>query len=455
MADNITRCPKCHTSFRITEAHLKSAKGAVRCGSCLNIFNAKDHLVSEHSADNTTTTQTAKPAAKAKAHNKALTNKPKTAANKKAVSPVTSAKSMPSDDDDILISDDMPLDDIDTDTDTTNSDADFNDNILYSKTFGSQDSNLFEREIIHESDDDEEKSDDSWALDLLESSDDEEDLPTFRKDTGTQTAISDDDIANYPGAPFSDDGYTPSGIHAAVEEAEINDGYENLNTEELQYELEEEMSKTGFHEPVFTAVEPSLEELETIAEDDYRNGHSPSHQFIQSIEPEPVEFSYKTVNTFWESKWLWVPASTVMAVLLFAQISWLQFNKLNKTEPYRAYYAVVCSLFGCQLPPLQDRANIHAVNLVVRSHPKQSNALVVDAVLQNAAPFAQSFPSLDLIFTDVQNKAIAARRFVPSEYLGGEMAGKNSMPSKQPIHIALEITDPGPQAVGYRIVIAN
>lgn len=44
MADNITRCPECATAFRISDAHLKSAKGVVRCGSCLSLFNARDHL---------------------------------------------------------------------------------------------------------------------------------------------------------------------------------------------------------------------------------------------------------------------------------------------------------------------------------------------------------------------------------------------------------------------------
>ena len=44
MADLITRCPKCDTAFRISEALLKSAKGLVRCGSCLSVFNARDHL---------------------------------------------------------------------------------------------------------------------------------------------------------------------------------------------------------------------------------------------------------------------------------------------------------------------------------------------------------------------------------------------------------------------------
>ena len=46
MSDMITRCPKCHTSFRITQAQLQTAKGSVRCGSCLHIFKALDHLVS-------------------------------------------------------------------------------------------------------------------------------------------------------------------------------------------------------------------------------------------------------------------------------------------------------------------------------------------------------------------------------------------------------------------------
>ena len=44
MADMITRCPKCGTAFRISDTLLKSAKGVVRCGSCLSVFNAKEHL---------------------------------------------------------------------------------------------------------------------------------------------------------------------------------------------------------------------------------------------------------------------------------------------------------------------------------------------------------------------------------------------------------------------------
>src|SRR3954464_6603864 len=45
MTQMVTRCPKCATAFRVTATQLESAKGAVRCGSCLHIFKAKDYLV--------------------------------------------------------------------------------------------------------------------------------------------------------------------------------------------------------------------------------------------------------------------------------------------------------------------------------------------------------------------------------------------------------------------------
>jgi len=43
--DNITRCPRCQTSFRVTGVQLNAAGGAVRCGSCLEVFQASAYLL--------------------------------------------------------------------------------------------------------------------------------------------------------------------------------------------------------------------------------------------------------------------------------------------------------------------------------------------------------------------------------------------------------------------------
>ena len=40
-----TRCPNCHTAFRITPEQLKARVGKVRCGQCQTVFNALDSLL--------------------------------------------------------------------------------------------------------------------------------------------------------------------------------------------------------------------------------------------------------------------------------------------------------------------------------------------------------------------------------------------------------------------------
>jgi hypothetical protein len=48
---------------------------------------------------------------------------------------------------------------------------------------------------------------------------------------------------------------------------------------------------------------------------------------------------------------------------------------------------------------------------------------------------------------------VASRRFVPKDYLGGELVGRELMPQNQKIHITLDLVDPGPEAVNYHISI--
>ena len=46
----VTRCPKCGTAFRVTEAQLTARSGQVRCGRCGNVFDARSGLVAEAGA---------------------------------------------------------------------------------------------------------------------------------------------------------------------------------------------------------------------------------------------------------------------------------------------------------------------------------------------------------------------------------------------------------------------
>ena len=45
MTDSITQCPNCRTTFRVTQVQLEVAHGKVRCGTCLRVCDATDHML--------------------------------------------------------------------------------------------------------------------------------------------------------------------------------------------------------------------------------------------------------------------------------------------------------------------------------------------------------------------------------------------------------------------------
>ncbi|USE35296.1 DUF3426 domain-containing protein [Endozoicomonas sp. SCSIO W0465] len=151
----------------------------------------------------------------------------------------------------------------------------------------------------------------------------------------------------------------------------------------------------------------------------------------------------------------WSVAACTLLVLLTLQFAWFNRNTLSLNPALRPAYAMTCNLLSCILPPMVNINAIKSVDLVVRSHPDQNNALQVDAVIINEAGHSQPFPNLNLTFADINGRLVASRTFTPSEYLGGELAGSNEMPKAQPVRLELEIIDPGEQAVNYRLTFSE
>ena len=428
MADMITRCPKCDTAFRITPAHLRSAKGSVRCGSCLQVFNAKEHLTPGSALEADMTVSKSEPE---------RTTKP---------APRPAPKiSIPDDPDDILISDDM--------------DSDLNAGDDYSPEPEVPTSSLFEHFPTDNKDGDEDDDipdDESWALKLL---DDDEPVEIVKPSARTTTNHPARDLSADRQAPHNEELFDANDHNDNDYESDNDDLIVHIDPEEGNEEDNEEVEDSG--------VWPQTEEedaLQPLKDDDDADYFEPApltasrretvgHSYLDAIEPEPVEFSVRSERPFLGSRALWTGLSALALVALIGQIAWWQYPELNRIEPYRSFYDIACDYLGCRLPPQEDISAIRASNLVVRSHPRQANALMVDVILQNTAPFAQEFPNLKLTFSNLQSELVAQRLFTPSEYLGGELAGQPTMPVKQPIHIALEIVDPGAEAVNYQIEV--
>ncbi|MEX1668990.1 zinc-ribbon and DUF3426 domain-containing protein [Zhongshania guokunii] len=153
-------------------------------------------------------------------------------------------------------------------------------------------------------------------------------------------------------------------------------------------------------------------------------------------------------------RWPWLAASFIAFIGLAGQIA-LSQKPLLFASPAGDYLRTLCPLHPllCETKAPEKRllGNVVSTHLLVRKHPSSANALIVDTILLNRDPVASHFPTLQLRFSDIGGQTLASRAFRPSEYLAGELNALSELPSQQPVHVALEIVDPGPQAVNYQL----
>ena len=150
-------------------------------------------------------------------------------------------------------------------------------------------------------------------------------------------------------------------------------------------------------------------------------------------------------------RWWVLAVAAVLTLLLAAQVFYLQLPEWSRDPGTRGFYEWVCGVVGCELPEIRALESLRTRNLMVRSHPDLDQALVIDAVIVNQAPFPQRFPGLELRFTSVGGLLVAGRVFQPEEYLGGEISADDLMPVNTPVQVSLEIADPGQEAVNYTL----
>jgi predicted Zn finger-like uncharacterized protein len=139
-----------------------------------------------------------------------------------------------------------------------------------------------------------------------------------------------------------------------------------------------------------------------------------------------------------------------LLVLLLAG-QWAYFNRadLAMKPSWRPVVERICSVTACELPLPSDIGQVALLDRDVRRHPEVRDALLVNATLVNRAAFIQSYPVLSIRFSDLAGKPIAERRFRPVEYLGEGFNHDDGMAPAAPVHVVLEIEDPGEEAVSF------
>ncbi|MBJ9974728.1 zinc-ribbon domain-containing protein [Pseudomonas sp. S75] len=433
----VTQCPHCQTRFRINHQQLSVARGVVRCGQCLQVFNAARQLLEQSQA-------AAVPPMAEPPESSPLT----AATDQPPVVPTAPAAEHDWAADFDALDLDQALASLERRDPQGERPRPHGDDSLQARRDDPR-GELHGDEAFGTANDERTmpQAEPTTAPVLLETAPSELDTtPDERLEPslGTHLALDDDldPVVRRNGLQADDE--QSDAWHPANDPAVVGSGMSALDDDDAAVRLSardddpveplDGRDGEGRLEPMLAARPPRVRKEPLV-----------------DVVDDPLQLEWHKPAPNWRKRLLWGALALLAAGLLAFQYLYYHFDEMVRHDRYRPLFQQLCPTLGCQVPTRVDVARIKSSNLVVRSHPDFKGALIVDAIIYNRAPFSQPFPLLELRFADLNGQLIASRRFKPSEYLSGELAGRGEMPSQTPIHIALDILDPGPKAVNYSL----
>lgn len=145
----------------------------------------------------------------------------------------------------------------------------------------------------------------------------------------------------------------------------------------------------------------------------------------------------------------WWLGSALLALTLGGQIAYAERERLLEDARVRPWLDRACETLRCQLPMRTAVAAIRLVSREVRPHPDAPHALMISASMVNDAGFAQRFPVVEVLLSDLSERPIAMRRFRPAEYLADPENIGRGFPAGATAPLVFEVADPGQEAVAF------
>lgn len=153
-------------------------------------------------------------------------------------------------------------------------------------------------------------------------------------------------------------------------------------------------------------------------------------------------------------KWLFYGLASLILIYLAFWFLYLWPNKatLAPDTSWRPVYQFSCSLFGCQLAPRQDieQYRVNAIEVNTTRNGQQE----VSMVLKNVANFAQPYPKVRVILSDIKGNQYPSPTYKPQHYLP-EVNHNDLIKPNQSVHIAFTFTNEISDYSGYQVELVK
>ena len=442
----VTRCPNCTTRFKVTAQQLKVASGRVRCGACLGVFTATETLFSDGVRVN------ARFSAKGDeliidAHEPdpeiilgaPSTGIEQTAADVRTAAPSSEYIALEAMEKRLLeeMSSELeapvsPSADTSAATDSTDTPAE-NTTAPVAAAWDVASERTIDVSVRVQTDDEDAAS---LAADTSIAQDGELDFE-FESQEIQESVTTDQYLELDPAKTAGSSGVDTDSEHPASsseqDESAQRSGRESFSTVQRATEHLQAKRKNTSSDDIDVVVD--------VGPAQPSSGQSMLDlELPQAPELPPVQHP---IGTY---------AAIVLALLLIpVQLLWFQFEDWAKEPSIRPVYETICGLGICELPPAKDVTQIVSRRSVSRTDPDNPGQRVIDVLMVNSAAFAQPFPDIEVTFTDLDGQTVSATTFSADQYLRGEMTGVTLIQPRTPVHITLQVDDPGARVQGFRV----
>ncbi len=208
---------------------------------------------------------------------------------------------------------------------------------------------------------------------------------------------------------------------------------------------EQQFNNENFVSDDTTNDEDKSPEVDKDVFDLFNEEHNES---LQHVVPEQYRDTYSSESHSHLSTILWSLGILILTATLALEYIWFNRDQFMPVPEFQASFKKICKHIDCGSFSLRAPEKIELITRNVYSHPKEKGALLVNVTMKNNASFAQTYPVMQIEFSNIRGATVAARRFFPKEYrpLGGQ---NKLLEPNTSTSVTLEIQDPGKQAMTY------
>ena len=153
------------------------------------------------------------------------------------------------------------------------------------------------------------------------------------------------------------------------------------------------------------------------------------------------------------NSWL-VLLGLMLAILAGLQsVYYMRINIAADYPQFKPYLVQACSALNCEINLPKNLDFFALDDSDMQEDYEHKDVIKFSSLLINNAPYAQTYPNIELTLTDTADQPVLRKLIKPSEYLASNTNAANGINSREEMRINLSINVTDLAVAGYRVLL--